>query len=164
MTYEIGGARGTIEDHEAILKRIHAWAESAGCDVLLADARVVFGRDHLETAVRHASRAQAAGTMAARSVSMEALRYLSGQRQVADAIRTAGIRPGTSGVAIAVFGNPRLDDLVALAGWSRDDAVLEPKGKSLRTLGILEAESKTLSSRQRPDLALEKVALLDLEK
>lgn len=164
MTYEIGGARGAIEDHEEILKKIHSWAESVGCDVLLADARVVFGRDHLETAVRHASRAQAAGTMAARSVSMEALRYLSGQRQVADAIRTAGIRPGTRGVAIAVFGKARLDEIVALVAWSRDDAVLEPKGKSLRTLGISEAESRTLPASQRPDLALEKVALLDLEK
>jgi len=164
MTYEIGGARGTIVDHEAILKKIHAWAESADCDVLLADARIVLGRDHFETAVRHAARAQAAGTMAARSVSMEALRYLSGQRQVADAIRTAGIRPGASGVAIAVFGNQRLDDIVALVGWSRDDAVLDPKGKSLMTLGISEAESRTLPPSQRPDLALEKVALLDLEK
>jgi len=164
MTYEIGGARGTIVDHEAILKKIHAWAESADCDVLLADARVVFGRDHLETAVRHAARAQAAGTMVARSVSMEALRYLSGRRQVADAIRTAGIRPGTKGVAIAVFGEPRLDDLVAALGWSRDDAVLEPTGKSLRTIGISEAESGPLPTSQRPDLALEKVALLDLEK
>lgn len=164
MTYEIGGARGTIGDYEAILKQVHAWAESVGCDVLLADARVVFGRDHLETAVRHASRAEAAGTMAARSVSMEALRYLSGQRQVADAIRTAGIRGGTKGVAIAVFGKARLDDIVALVGWSRDDAVLEPKGKSLQTIGISVAESGTLPPSQCPDLALEKVALLDLEK
>lgn len=164
MTYEIGGARGIIEDHELILKKIRSWAESAGCDVLLADAQVVFGRDHLETAVRHASRAQAAGTMAARSVSMEALRYLSGQRQVADAIRNAGIRPGTRGVAIAVFGKQGLDEIVALVAWTRDDAVLDPKGKSLRALGISEAESRTLPPSKRPDLALEKVALLDLEK
>jgi len=164
MRYEIGGARGTVEDHESILKTIRSWAESAGCDVLFADARAVFGRDHLETAVRHALRAHAARTMAARSVSMEALRYLSGQRQVADAIRTAGIGSGTKGVAIAVFGDSRLDDLIALIGWSRDDAVLEPKGKSLRAIGISEAESATLPSSARPDLALEKVALLDLEK
>jgi tRNA threonylcarbamoyladenosine modification (KEOPS) complex Cgi121 subunit len=164
MTYEIGGARGTIDDPETVLKKAHAWSERNEGDVLLADARIVLGRDHLETAVRHALRAQSGGTMAARSVSMEALRYLSAQRQVADAIRVAGIHKGTKEIAIAVFGHDQLNDLLEAFGWSRDDQVLVFQGKSFQAIGITEAEWATLPPNQRADLALEKVALQDVEK
>lgn len=164
MIYEIGGARGTVDVPEAVLKKAHVWSERNEADVLLADARIVLGRDHLETAVRHALRAQSGGTMAARSVSIEALRYLSAQRQVADAIRIGGIRKGTKEIASAVFGHNRLDDLLEALGWSRDDRVLEFEGKSFQTIGIMDAEWTTLPPNQRADLALEKVALLDVEK
>jgi len=164
MTYSIGGARGAIEDPESTLKKARDWSKRTGSEVLLADARIVLGRDHLETAVRHAVRSQASGTMAAHSVSMEALRYLSAQRQVADAIRVAGIRRGTKEIAVAVFGNSSQDDLMSSFGWSRDDGVLEPEGKSFREIGITEAEWATMPPNQRADLSLEKVALLDLEK
>jgi len=164
MTYEIAGARATVEDPEAILKTVRSWTEGTGREVLLADARLVFGRDHVESAVRHALRAQAAGTMAARTVAMEALRYLSGQRQVAEAIRVAGIRRGTSAVAVVVFGETGMTDLLALLGWSRDDSVLNSEGKSLQAIGITQVESETVPPDRRADLALEKVALLDAEK
>jgi KEOPS complex subunit Cgi121 len=164
MTYEIGGARGTVDEPETVLKMAHAWSERNEGEVLLADARIVLGRDHLETAVRHALRSQSNGKMAAKSVSMETLRYLSAQRQVADAIRIAGIRKGTREVAIVVFGAGRVADLVQGFGWSRDDRVLDFEGKSFQAIGITEAEWATLPPNQRADLALEKVALLDVEK
>jgi KEOPS complex subunit Cgi121 len=164
MKVQIGGARGSVGDPEATLKRAREWTEEKGDEILLADARVVLGKDHLESAVRHAVRSQATGTMAARSVSMEALRYLSAQRQVADAIRIAGIRVGTLEMAIAVFGRSSLDDFLDSFGWSRNDSVLDPEGKSYQTLGITETEWMTLPPNQRADLALEKVALLETEK
>ena len=164
MTYAIAGARGDVADPEATLKKARTWSERTGSEVLLADARAVLGRDHLETSVRHAIRAQSSGTMAARSVSMEALRYLSAQRQVTDAIRIAGIRRDTKQLAIAVFGPTKVGDLLVTFGWSRDDEVLEAEGKSFREIGITEAEWATLPPNQRADLALEKVALLDVEK
>ncbi len=164
MTYEIGGGRGIVADPEATLTKARAWSARTGAEVLLADARTVLGRDHLETAVRHALRAQASGTMVSRSVSMEALRYLSAQRQVADAIRIAGIRQGTNEVAVAVLGRTGVDDVLSSLGWSRDDDVLKSEGKSFRAIGITEAEWATLPPNQRADLALEKVALLDTEK
>ena len=164
MTYEVAGARGTVDDPEAVLKKAHVWSKASEGEVLLADARVVLGRDHLDTAVRHALRAQSNGTMAARTVSAEALRYLSAQRQVADAIRIAGIHRGTKELAIAVFGRAGVQELVAALGWSRDDRVLDSEGKSFEAIGITKAEWATLPPNQRADLALEKVALLDAEK
>jgi len=164
MTYQLAGARGGVEDPEATLKKARTWSERTGDDLLLADARAVLGRDHLETAVRHAVRSQTSGTMAARTVSMEALRYLSAQRQVAGAIRVSGIRRGTKELAIVVFGRSSLDDFLATFGWSRDDRVLDAEGKSFETIGITKAEWQALPSNQRADLALEKVALLDTER
>ncbi|TLZ85517.1 MAG: hypothetical protein E6K05_01315 [Methanobacteriota archaeon] len=164
MTYEVAGARGTVDDPDGVLKKAHAWSEANGGDVLLADARIVLGRDHLETAVRHALRAQSKGTMAARSVSAEALRYLSAQRQVADAIRIGGIHRGTRELAIVVFDGSGVQAFLSSFGWSRDDNVLDSEGKSFEAIGITEAEWATLPPNQRDDLALEKVALLDTEK
>jgi tRNA threonylcarbamoyladenosine modification (KEOPS) complex Cgi121 subunit len=164
MTYLIAGVRGVVEDPEAVLTKVHTETNGRSGEVLLADARVVLGRDHLETAVRHALRAQSNGTMASRTVSMEALRYLSAQRQLTDAIRVAGIHKGTKELAIVVFGEARLDELLEEFGWSRDDGVLDAEGKSFEAIGITKAEWSTLPPKQRVDLALEKVALLDVEK
>lgn len=130
----------------------------------MADARIVFGRDHLESAALHADRAKAARTMVARSVSLEALRYLSGKRQVADAIRSAGIRAGTETVALLAFGDGPLDELLAALGWRRDDSVLDAKGKDLAALGISEQERGTVDPKKAEDLALERVALVDVER
>jgi len=162
MSYAIAGARGMVADPEAAIKAVHAWATGHGGEVLVADARAVFGRDHLETAVQHALRAEAAGTMVSHSVSMETLRYLSAQRQVSDAIRIAGIRRGTGELAIVVFRTPSIERLLTEFGWARDDAVLEAEGKSLRTFGISQKEAATVARKSQVDLVLEKVALLDV--
>lgn len=164
MTHAIAGARGAIRDPVATIKEAQKWAATERCEVLLADARAVVGQDHLESAVRHATRAQSAGTMVAHSISMETLRYLAAQRQVADAIRVAGIRGGTERVAIVLFGDAQIDELVRAFGWSRDDCLLDARGKSLDVLGISKAEAATVGAGKREELALEKVALLDVVK
>lgn len=164
MKHVLAGARGKVPDREAILHEAHRWSASRGSEALLADARAVFGRDHLESAVRHAERARDAELMATRSVSMEALLYLSGQRQVADAIRVAGIAHATEAVALVVFGDASVDELIALLGWSRDDEVLEAGGKDLGILGIRDVEQGTVPGDRTADLALERTALLDITK
>ena len=162
MRYAIAGAHGTVREPEATIRAVHAWATNHGGDVLVAEARAVFGRDHLETAARHALRAEAAGTMISHSVSMETLRYLSAQRQVSDAIRVAGIHRGTRGLAVVAFGTASLDEFLAEFGWSRDDGVLEGRGKSIRAFGISPKEAATVARKSQVDLVLEKVALLDV--
>jgi len=164
MTYSIGGARGTVEDVESTIKRAREWASKCGSEILLADARLVFGRDHIESAVRHGSRAAAAGSMEARSVSMEALRYLAAEKQVADALRVAGIRKDTDRLAVVIFGTGSLGEAVAALGWVRDDSVLDARGKDLERLGVQSVERGTVPSDCVQDLALERVALVDIEK
>lgn len=164
MSHVFVGARGHVVDPADTLSRIRAWGEASGVEVLVADARVVFGTDHLESALRHAERAGSNGAMTARSLAMEALLYLSAKRQVTDAIRVAGIRQGTQAVALAILGEALPDGLLRELGWSRDDAVLEPEGKDPGALGISEAEKGTVPRDRWADLVLERVALLDVFK
>ncbi len=164
MSHTIVGARGIVKARDAVLRQAQAWAAERGVDVLLADASVVFGREHLESAALHAERARDAGLMATRSLSMEALLYLAGQRQVADAIRIAGLKDGTETIAIVLFGPASVDDLLASLVWSRDDPVLDPHGKDLSRLGIAAPERRTVPEDRVADLALERTALVDVAK
>ncbi len=164
MTHSIAGARSEVQDRDAVIREVQAWAAAHGVEVLLADAAVVFGPDHLESAAMHAERARAAGTMATRSLSMEALLYLAGKRQVADAIEASGARRGTKTAAIVVFGDTPVDGLMSHLGWSRDDAALAASGKDLSALGIGPVETATVPDARVMDLALERTALVDVVK
>ncbi|HII39753.1 MAG TPA: hypothetical protein HA326_00865 [Thermoplasmata archaeon] len=163
MTYDIAGARGRVSDPQGVVDRAQAWAAEHRAEILLADASVVFGRDHLESAVRHALRSRASGTGVARDLGLETLRYLCGQRQVSEAIRTGGLKATTEAVAVVVFeASP--DELLTYLDWTRDDSVLASGGKSLRALGIPRTEETSLPPERAADLALERTALLDLDK
>ena len=164
MSHAIAGARGEIADSESVLRKAHEWTKAHGGDVLLADASTVFGRDHLESAAIHAERAQETGTMVAHSLGLEALRYLAGERQVRDAIRVAGIHPGTERIALVLFKNADIDALIATLGWTRDDSVLDAKGKDLSLLGLGATALATVPPDRVGDLALERTALLDVDK
>lgn len=164
MSHQILGSRGKILNPESVVKQVEEWARAQGAEVLVVDARAVFGRDHLESAILHAERAKATKTMTARTLSLETLLYVSGQRQIVDAIRVAGLRKGTEAIGIVAWDIENPDELVKCLGWTRDDRVLDAVGKSLEVLGITEQDQGTLPPTRAADLALEKVALLDLAK
>ena len=164
MTHDLGGTRVSIDEPEGVLRRAAHLARERNVEILVADARAVFGRDHLESAALHAERAKEHGTMSTRSLAMETLLYLSGHRQVSDAIVVAGIRRGTEALAIVVFGNLRAAEAIAAMGWTPEANVLDALPKDPSVLGLTEAERSTVPKARWPDLALERVALLDVEK
>lgn len=164
MTHVIVGARSVIMELDSTLERIQEWAQGHRSEVLAADARAVFGRDHLESAVRHAARARDTQTMSARTLPTETLLYLAGQRQIVEAIRVAGLREGTTSAAVVLWDIEGPEALLRELGWTRDDSVLEAMGKSLEVLGVNETDQGTVSEAAAADLALERVALLDLTK
>jgi len=162
--HDLRGARGHIVDSEDVLRRLASWGAERKVEILVADARAVFGRDHLESAVLHAERAQRQGAMSTRSLPMETLLYLSGRRQVADAIAAAGVRPGTQQIAVAVFGNTLAAEVIEAMRWTADPRVLDATRKDAAVLGLTPTEIATIPRARWPDLALERVALLDVEK
>jgi len=164
VTFVIAGAKASAVAPEEAVRTAAEWGASHGAEVCLLDARSVFGRDHLESAARHAIRARDSNTMSSRSVAMETLLYASGQRQVQDAIRVAGLRRETTTVGIVLFGDAKVDELLAAMGWRREDEVLNPANKDLTAFGISRPEAETMPTSRRADLILEKVALLDVQK
>ena len=164
MTFVLGGARASAVAPEEAVRTAADWGASHGAEVCLIDARSVFGREHLESAARHAIRARDSNTMSSRSLAMETLLYASGQRQVQDAIRVAGLRRETTTVGIVLFGDAKIDELLQAMGWRREDKVLNLASKALAAFGISQKEAETVPTSQRADLVLEKVALLDVQK
>jgi len=164
MTFAVAGAKASAMNPEDAVRTAAEWGALHGAEICLLDARSVFGRDHLESAALHAIRARDSKTMSSRSLAMETLLYASSQRQVQDAIRAAGLRPDTTTVGIVVFGGSNVDEFLREMGWSRDDDVLNAASKDLEAFGISRREAETVSTTHRADLALEKVALLDVQK
>src|SRR2546427_12840886 len=121
MTFATAGAKASKVNPEVAVRNAAQSASSRGAEVCLLDARSVFGRDHLESAARHAIRARDSNTMSSRSLAMETLLYASGQRQVQDAIRAAGLRRATTTVGIVLFGDAKDDELLQSMGSPRDD-------------------------------------------
>lgn len=164
MSFVIAGAKAHAVNPEGVVRTAAEWSSAHGAEVCLLDARSVFGRDHLESAAFHAIRARDSQTMSSRSVAMETLLYASGQRQVQEAIRVVGLRRDTKAVGFVLFGPAHVDDFLRDIGWTHDDGVLDTKGKVLEALGISPREAGTVTTTQMTDLALEKVALLDVRK
>jgi tRNA threonylcarbamoyladenosine modification (KEOPS) complex Cgi121 subunit len=95
----------------------------------------------------------------------------AGVRQVDVAFKVVGIRPGTDSFAIMLIADEGLDvseeavsSLFSSIGLERDDGVLDCTEEALRILGVGDAELAAVPRDRWSDLALERVALLDLDR
>lgn len=152
---EILGARGELEDLKAMLATLAALPG----EVVVMRAAAVMGREHLLSAISHARRAFSRGGNSARTLGVEVLLYLSGERQISHALSQCGVAPGEKDFVILAIDS---DGEAALAklGWKRDDSLLDlDEEKESR----LQAEFPHLALPSQ-GLALEKVAMLEIIK
>jgi KEOPS complex subunit Cgi121 len=143
---------------EGIVQR----ARAAGTEVLVLDGNMVFGKDHLVTAMQHAARAIEQGTNASDSLLMETILYASGERQLGSATKKMGVSKDSTELVIA-----QLVD----GGFAHDPSWIElPAMRAsadraqLIRFGISEGELSTLEERSPTELVLEKVAAVDVQK
>ena len=166
------GARGKPVVHvDMWMRSLQRAAKSLDLIAQALDAGAVCGRTHLESAFLHANRAMDRGNNLARTMLVEWVLCAAGVRQVDVAFKRVGIRPGTDTFAIMLVAD---DDLVATEeqvssllraiGLERDDPVLDCTKAALRNLGVGDAELAAVPEVSWPDLALERVALLELER
>lgn len=171
MSLSIDGARSRLkawsvevqlgrgpETMEGIVQR----ARAAGTEVLVLDGNMVFGKDHLVTAMQHAARAIEQGTNASDSLLMETILYASGERQLGSATKKMGVSKDSTELVIA-----QLVD----GGFAHDPSWIElPAMRAsadraqLIRFGISEGELSTLEERSPTELVLEKVAAVDVQK
>jgi len=161
---QIAGARGEIEDVEALLKIANSVAKETDSIIQLLDARAVFGERHILSAVHHAKRAWAQGRRTAGDIGLEILLYSAGDIQIQRAIKKVGIKDGQGAIALVVLGETQIDHVLDKLGLKRDDSVLMGDETILDILGIEKIEREGRLPEKLQELVLEKVALVDLLK
>ena len=172
MAEEFAGTRGPpVEDVDAWMSRLRGAAAGLGLSVQVLDAGAVCGMVHLESALLHARRAFERGEQLSRTLEVEWVLCAAGVRQVGAAFERSGVRPGCTSFALLVLAEggegpspEALASLLGATGLERDDSVLECTDEALRRLGVGEAELATVPQERWVDLALERTALLDLER
>ncbi len=166
------GARGKPVVHvDMWMRQLQRGAKTLDLVAQVLDASTVCGRVHLESAFLHANRAMDRGNNLARTMPIEWVLCAAGVRQVDVAFKRVGIRPGTDTFAIMLVADDELvateeqiSSLLATIDLERDDGVLDCTEAALRTLGVGEVELAAVPRESWPDLALERVALLELER
>jgi len=131
--------------------------------VLAMKAEMVCGREHLESAVEHATRAFHRGTNSANNIMMETMLYASGERQISKARDKMGVDHETCSVALVLFGAEPAT-VLQIVGLERDDSVLEASEQKLLGFGIGRKELDMVPVEKRPDLVLERVAFVEILK
>lgn len=164
------GAYGTISDASKIFKEIDNLSKNNNALIQMVNADVIFGKDHIISAMFHTQRCFANKTNSLDDASLELLLYLSGERQISKAISKIGITNQTTKFAIIVSSEKQNNDeiivhtLLSQFNLCRDDTVLEGDSTTLKQFGLSKQEISTVSKQLYGDLILEKVALVDIIK
>jgi len=90
-----------ISNIDLLLNRIRE--KASGCQVQIFDAKMIAGLDHLYFAVLNALKAVDSRNRISSSLAMEILLYASGQHQIDKAIRTLGVKEGSSQIVAIVL-------------------------------------------------------------
>lgn len=159
----IAGVRGPLRLDDVLFQAKKS-SRIAPLQVVRADR--VLGADHVHSAATHARRAMAEGRNHAKTLEVEFVRYLAGERQVKAALDKVGIPDaGTDTGVVVAFGDHRADAVrhyLHALGLDEDDAVLRPSESKLLDFGITAQQLAATTPSRRMDLVLEAVAAVDL--
>ena len=160
MVVKVLGARGKISSVEEVMDKAKRFEEEQNCTIQLFRADRIFGALHLTVSVEHAQRAFEQGRNRSKHLGTEILLYSAAERQIKNAIDKLGVTPETESIAVVMVGDAEPDELLAILGLERDDAVLDGE-KDAAAFGIKPEEIETADTI---DLILEKMALSELER
>jgi KEOPS complex subunit Cgi121 len=160
MSCTIAGAYLEEGGSNALLKR----ASALEADVVLLDADMVCGADHLVSAVIHARRAFERGENSSNTLSMEVILYASGERQISKAKKKMGLHQGTEKVAVVLLSPGDIDQALSDLCLRRDDSLIDCTMEKAMAFGVRPSELETLGERYLQEIVLEKVAFVDLIK
>jgi KEOPS complex subunit Cgi121 len=169
-TESIVGAVGEpVTDPDGWLARLREIAAAAGFRVQAIDADAVCCRVHLESALLHAHRAFDRGRQFAKSLEVEWVLCVAGVRQIGAAIERVGIREGTERFALLFIAEGHLDGktvdaLMEDLGLATDERVLKCTEGALERLGVGVEEREAVPRERWSELAMERTAMLDLER
>jgi KEOPS complex subunit Cgi121 len=165
---KIIGAKGKIQSIEKFLKKMESYSQNHNLTIQAFDADVIYGKNHLISAVEHAIRAMERKTNTTNSLGMEILLYASGERQLKIAIPKMGVKKGDTNIVFVftegILSNQEINVILKQLSLIRDDSVLEGDINTLKKFGITEIEMNTVTKNKYGNLILEKVAMVDIIK
>lgn len=168
----IFGCIGVINDVNDFITKVNIFGEKNGIEIQLFDARLIFGKEHLQSAFEHAKRSFQRGESATRSLGMELLLYASGERQITKAIKKMGIKKDLDWI-VSVFIFPSnlnnnidiiKDNFYKDFSLQNNNLVIQPDETMLSLYGISKKARSTVQHHQIFQLVLEKIALVDVIK
>ena len=130
--------------------------------VLVTKAEMIFGVDHLRTALYHAKKAIAEGRNASDSLALETLMYAAGERQLSSALKKMTVDDDTEEVVIAKLSEGAFKPPESWRPFP--DMVEGPSRDRLLKFGLTEKELATVGDRHPIELVMEKVAAVDVLK
>ena len=168
----ISGFRGVrVEDPAGLLEELRAKPELKEVCFQLLNADLVAGPEHLVISVFNALRAFELGLNVSSDLGLEVLTFASAQRQISNAIKLMGLKPGEMDVAIVLVASSRealkkaLKALVAELGGVLDDRVLDVDEQKAKLIAeAFELSGDEISSCSRLGGLAEVVKALVLEK
>jgi KEOPS complex subunit Cgi121 len=169
------GAYGTIKNVDSFVEHLLRFSKEENLIIQAFDATVVYGKDHLISAIFHAQRAFKQGRNATNSLALEILLYAAGERQIQKALKKIGVKKGKQQIAFIFMNemtqkkNKRIDEAVIkkflrMFHLTSDDKVLKGDRNTLKRFGVTDQELSTIPESKYGDLILEKVALVDVIK
>ena len=165
---KIVGAKGNIQSVDTFLEEVEKFAKNHNLVIQAFNADVIYGKNHIVSAVKHAVRAIEGKTNTTNSLGMEILLYSSGERQLKIAIPKMGVKKGKANIAFVLTAGKVPDqvvsDLLVQLSLVRDDEILDGGVDTLKKFGIGKNEIDTVTKDKYGDLILEKVAMVDIIK
>jgi len=164
---EVVGAKGNIQNIDGLLKQIQSFSQKNNVCIQVFNADIIFGKNHIISAVEHAQRSMKNKTNTTNSLGMEILLYASGERQLKLAIPKMGVKKGESKIVLTIVGkitDRLVDEMLELFLLKRDDNVIGGNEETLKQFGISQTALETVSKDKYGDLILEKVAMVDIIK
>jgi tRNA threonylcarbamoyladenosine modification (KEOPS) complex Cgi121 subunit len=137
---------------------------SSKTNILAVRAEMIFGADHLRTALYHAKRAHTDGRNSANSIPMETLLYASGERQLSTAIDKMSVTDKTEEFVVASLNGSPIKSVDSGSWMSLPDTDPEISVTKLVSFGISRTELETLKGRRPAELVMERVAAVDILK
>jgi KEOPS complex subunit Cgi121 len=168
---KIIGAKGNIKDIDVFLKKVEDFSNKNNITIQSFNADLIFGKDHIISAVEHAKRSIERKTNTTNSLEKEILLYTSGDRQLKLAIPKMGVKKGRANIAFVFVNNENSEisnkitnDFLNSLNLKGDDNVLEGNRETLRKFGIKDNEIETVTKEKFGFIILEKVAMVDILK
>jgi tRNA threonylcarbamoyladenosine modification (KEOPS) complex Cgi121 subunit len=160
----------SVEEINSLLLNIEKISIDRSLTIQLLDANYIAGRKHALFSALFALDALRHGRRHAEKLSMEILIYASIDKQISTAIKTVGVKVGTSEIIAVLIGrdeesiNSTLSQVTLMLNGFQDDKILETnEGKIKKLLGIYNISLKEYeivkSVSKDPEEALVKILI-----